>query len=57
MMRDALNRRLPPLAYRNSIDRLFNTVEAPTDNMAWLENINFKALHEKWARDEQEESA
>jgi hypothetical protein len=52
MMRDALNRKLPALSHRNSIDRLFNTVEAPTDNMVWLENINFKALHEKWAAEE-----
>lgn len=40
MIRDALNRRLPPLGYRNSIDRLFNTVEAPTDNIAWMDSIS-----------------
>ena len=41
-MKDALNRRLPPLAYRNSIDRLFNTVEAPTDNIAWMDSISHR---------------
>jgi hypothetical protein len=41
-MKDALNRRLPPLAYRNSIDRLFNTVEAPADNIAWMDSITHR---------------
>jgi len=41
-MKDALNRRLPPLAYRNSIDALFNTVEAPTDNIAWMDSITHR---------------
>lgn len=41
-MKDALNRRLPPLAYRNSVERLFNTVEAPTDNIAWMDSISHR---------------
>jgi len=41
-MKDALNRRLPPLAYRNSIDRLFNTVEAPTADIAWMDSISHR---------------
>jgi len=44
MMRDKFNRRLPALTHRNAPD----TLRKP-------DNINFKALHEKWARDEQEE--
>lgn len=39
MMRDAFNRRLPPLAYRNSIERLFGVVTEPTDNIAWFDSI------------------
>jgi hypothetical protein len=41
-MKDALNRRLPPLAYRNSIDALFNTVEAPTADIAWMDSISHR---------------
>lgn len=44
-MRDAFNRRLPPLAYKNSIDRIFGVVDAPTDNIAW-----FDAIGERLAR-------
>ncbi len=39
MIRDALGRKVAPLAYRNSVERLFNTVEAPTDNIAWMDSI------------------
>ncbi len=41
-MKDALNRKLPPLAYRNSIDRLFNKVEAPTADIAWMDSITHR---------------
>ena len=46
-MKDKFNRRLPALTHRNAPDTLRKTLP---------DNINFKALHEKWARDEQEES-
>ena len=42
MIRDAFGRKVAPLAYRNSIDRLFNTVEAPTDNIAWMDSISHR---------------
>lgn len=48
MMRDTFGRNLPPLSHKNSMDRLFGIIEQPTENVAWLDNINFAALHEKW---------
>lgn len=39
MMRDALNRRLPPLSYRNSVERVCGIITKPTDNMAWFDAI------------------
>jgi hypothetical protein len=54
MMRDALNRKLPALSHRNTPEAIIAGMK-PTANVEWLDNINFKALHEKWARDEQEE--
>lgn len=57
-MKDALNRRLPPLAYRNSVERLFNTVEAPTDNIAWMDSISHRlAIVMAEMRAEQERAA
>jgi len=41
-MKDALGRKLASLGYVNSIDRLFNTVEAPTDNIAWMDSISHR---------------
>ena len=41
-MKDALGRKLAPLSYRNSVERLFNTVEAPTDNIAWMDSISHR---------------
>jgi hypothetical protein len=41
-MKDALGRKLAPLGYVNSIDRLFNTVEAPTADIAWMDSISHR---------------
>jgi len=38
--KDKFGRPYPALSMRNSIDRLFNTVEAPTDNIAWMDSIS-----------------
>ena len=60
MMRDALNRRLPPLAYKNSIDRIFGVVTEPTENIAWLDAIGERlaiATAEMNAEKEQAERA
>jgi len=38
-MRDALGRNLPPLSHKNSMDRLFGIIEAPTDNVLWFDQI------------------
>lgn len=59
-MRDALNRRLPPLAYRNSIDRIFGVVTEPTENIAWFDAIGERlaiATAEMNAEKEQAERA
>jgi hypothetical protein len=42
MIRDALGRKVAPLAYRNSVDALFNTVEAPTADIAWMDSITHR---------------
>jgi hypothetical protein len=42
MIRDALGRKLAPLGYVNSIDRLFSTVEAPTADIAWMDSITHR---------------
>jgi len=55
-MRDALNRKLPALSHRNTPEAIIAGSIKPSANVEWLDNINFKALREKWARDEQEES-
>jgi hypothetical protein len=40
--KDKFGRPYPALSIRNSIDRLFNTVEAPTDNVAWMDSISHR---------------
>ena len=48
-MHDALNRRLPPLARCLHPDKLAKQLERSRS----MQNINFKALHEKWAAEEE----
>ena len=52
MMRDKFNRRLPALTRHNTPEAIIADMK-PTANVEWLENINFKALHEKWAAEEE----
>ena len=51
-MRDKFNRRLPALTRHNTPEAIIADMK-PTANVEWLTNINFKALHEKWAAEEE----
>lgn len=52
-MRDALNRKLPALAPVNGIHTLFDAIQRPTPNQAWLASIDFEALKAKWAAEDE----
>lgn len=56
-MKDALNRRLPSLGARNSIDGIFGIIEAPSADVAWLANIDSRKLSQAVADMRAEQAA
>jgi hypothetical protein len=56
-MKDALNRKLPPLGARNSIYAIFAYLEQPSPAVAYFNTVlapNLEANRERWAEEDAE---